>query len=364
MMACTSQLQVIVSIMLWMATRRAALNALPRVSTAGMAPTLRISLMAQVSFIGLSTSAFTLCAPKPTNGAKKPDAPAKPVKPAAKRGRSASAPHTRPPAPAEPAISQLPLVLDGELYPLPDGKDYQSADELDGPAHVLEEEELVGLEPRAPIQSPEGAPAAQRQASPTRSQFVATGAPETTKKLSASQQRHLEDMAKWSPLKTDGTETRSFIRPAFQPYKEGSAPAGFVAGPEHERGGPRPEFQSRLTPLTHPAILMAHMGFDARLFNQFWSGTNDYAASKGTGTPDFWKHYRPFGKEEIICGCGLLLRNGVAPSPDMTKVFSNPLESFVFGDQRVRDVWKGEQCGGSERRWIQFRSFFHIQKLL
>jgi hypothetical protein len=123
MMACTSQLQVIVSIMLWMATRRAALNALPRVSTAGMAPTLRISLMAQVSFIGLSTSAFTLCAPKPTNGAKKPDAPAKPVKPAAKRGRSASAPHTRPPAPAEPAISQLPLVLDGELYPLPDGKD-------------------------------------------------------------------------------------------------------------------------------------------------------------------------------------------------------------------------------------------------
>ena len=158
-MACTSQLQVIVSIMLWMATRRAALNALPRVSTAGMAPTLRISLMAQVSFIGLSTSAFTLCAPKPTNGAKKPDAPAKPVKPAAKRGRSASAPHTRPPAPAEPAISQLPLVLDGELYPLPDGKDYQSADELDGPAHVLEEEELVGLEPRAPIQSPEGAPA-------------------------------------------------------------------------------------------------------------------------------------------------------------------------------------------------------------
>ena len=53
-----------------------------------------------------------------------------------------------------------------------------------------------------------------------------------------AQEAHAADMAKWSPLKTDGTELRRFSRPAFLPFKEGSAPAGFVAGPEHEIGRP------------------------------------------------------------------------------------------------------------------------------
>ena len=62
-----------------------------------------------------------------------------------------------------------------------------------------------------------------------------------------------------------------------------------------------------------------------------------------------------------MSGCGLLLRNGVSPVPQIALQFKDPRESFVFGDERVREVWRGENAGGRERRWVQFRSFFHIQ---
>ena len=89
-------------------------------------------------------------------------------------------------------------------------------------------------------------------------------------------------MAKWSPLKTDGSELRRFPRPAFQPFKEGLGPAGFVAGPEHEKGGARPELRAKLTHNTHPAIYVAHMGFDCPMFQQFRSATNEYAGCKAS----------------------------------------------------------------------------------
>ena len=241
---------------------------------------------------------------------------------------------------------------------LPAGKNYDSADEDDGPTgEVLEGADLIGLPEKAPIEKE--APAAG--GSPTREKTVLTNAKATTKELTKSQQQHAADQAKWSVLKTDGSELRRFSRPAFQPYKEGTAPEGFVAGPQHEKGGPRPELRAKLSHQTHPAVYVAHMGFDSPLFQQFQEATNEYAASKGAGGVDFWKDYRPFGVEEIMCGCGLLLRNGVCPVPQMALQFKDPRESFVFGDDRVRNVWKGEHCGGSERRWVQFRSFFHIQ---
>ena len=280
--------------------------------------------------------------------------------------RSRSAPPQRPADGENSAAPQQdnagdggePATLDGELVVLPAGKNYDSADEDDGPTgEVLEGADLIGVPDKAPIEK--DVPAAG--GSPTREKTVLTNAKETTKELTKSQQQHAADQAKWSALKTDGSEQRRFPRPAFQPYKEGTAPDGFVAGPQHEKGGPRPELRAKLSHQTHPAVYVAHMGFDAPLFQQFQEATNEYEASKGAGGVDFWKDYRPFGVEEIMCGCGLLLRNGVSPVPQMALQFKDPRESFVFGDDRVRDVWKGENCGGSERRWKQFRSFFHIQ---
>ena len=59
--------------------------------------------------------------------------------------------------------------------------------------------------------------------------------------------------------------------------------------------------------------------------------------------------------------CGLLLRAGVAPTPQIELVFQDPSMSFIWGDERVHKVWKGDGCGGSQRRFVQFRSFLHIQ---
>lgn len=260
-----------------------------------------------------------------------------------------------PPPPA--AAAGEPATLDGELVELPAGKAYESCDEDDGPTgDVLEDEELVGVDERCP-----GVAQPMRTGSPRRDAAVVTGAKEATKALTATQKAYAADQAKWQALKTDGTETRRFERPAFKPFKPELAPAGFVAEAKHETGGPRPELKAKLNHKTHPAIFVAHMGFDRPLFEQFQSATNEYAAAKGAGSVDSWKNYRPFGCEEIVCGCGLLLRNGVSPVPQMALQFKDPRESFVFGDQRVKDVWPGKDCGGSERRWVQFRSFFHIQ---
>ena len=49
---------------------------------------------------------------------------------------------------------------------------------------------------------------------------------------------------------------------SLQPYKDGTAPEGFVAAPQHEKGGSRPELRAKLTHETHPAVYVAHMGFD------------------------------------------------------------------------------------------------------
>jgi hypothetical protein len=64
-----------------------------------------------------------------------------------------------------------------------------------------------------------------------------------------------------------------------------------------------------------------------------------------------------------MSGCGLLLRAGVAPTPQMELLFRDPDSSFVFGDVRAKQAFPGKAkgCGGSARRFVQFCSFLHIQ---
>ena len=151
-------------------------------------------------------------------------------------------------------------------------------------------------------------------------------------------------------------------RPKFLPFKEGTAPEGFVAKPEHTTGGLRPELAKVLTPDTPAYIFMAEVGgFDAQLFTQFKKASNGYAASCGAGAEDHYKEFKPFSTVEMVKGCGVLLRNGVAPCPQMLLQFQDPNKSFVFGDYRLLKIWDGKGFGGPERRWQHFRTFFHIQ---
>lgn len=170
-----------------------------------------------------------------------------------------------------------------------------------------------------------------------------------------------QDDKKWTPLKTDGSETRCFGRPDFAPYKDGKAPAGFTAEASHERGGPSPAVQADFTSKAHPAKFVAAMGWDKTLFGFIRESTNEYAAAKGAGSSDHYPEYKSFSVAEIVCCFGLLLRNGLNPYPQMDLMFEDPSMSFVWGDERARKALPGLGCGGPARRFNQFRSFCHVQ---
>ena len=166
------------------------------------------------------------------------------------------------------------LGLDG---PLVQGLSYDSEGEDDAPARVVEDEDLIGLNEHQPARDPD---AAARDNPARRAATAATGAKDAEKKLSAAQQRFQEDQAQWTKLKTDGTAP-VFQRPPFLPYKEGTAPQGFVAKPEHEMGGLSPELSEVLKFDTPPYQYMAEVGgFDAPLLDKLCSGSNGYAASQ------------------------------------------------------------------------------------
>jgi len=224
----------------------------------------------------------------------------------------------------------------------------------------VDDEQLVAVGDKAPRHNPD-AQQDRRESPSRRSAEASTGAQDAAKRMTAAQERNEQAQSEWKPMKLDGSD-RPIARPAFLPYKEGTAPEGFVAKPEHEAGGPSPKLAEVLKPDTPPYVYMAEVGaFDAQLFDQFRRGTNDYALSCNAGAEDFYQNWKPFSVEEMVKGGGLLLRSGVAPSPQGGLVFSDPRKSFVFGDARVRAIWPGKDSGGPERRWQQFRTFFHVQ---
>ena len=70
-------------------------------------------------------------------------------------------------------------------------------------------------------------------------------------------------------------------RPKFLPFKEGTAPEGFVAKPEHTTGGLRPELAKVLTPDTPAYIFMAEVGgFDAKKTRRRPSGESTRRSSR------------------------------------------------------------------------------------
>ena len=133
------------------------------------------------------------------------------------------------------------------------------------------------------------------------------------KKLTAAQEKASKSAAAWTQWAAKQDSPLRFGRPEFTAYKPGTHPDGFVQLPSHEKGGPPPGHG--FTSKTHPAHFVAAQGFDACMFQQLHRATNEYAASKGAGQTKFWKEWKPFDPEEIVSGCGLLLRAGVSPPP-------------------------------------------------
>ena len=127
----------------------------------------------------------------PKKGSKAAAAKPAAAKPAAKR--AASAPPERPttaanepPPVAQPQGAAEETNLAGPLEELPAGKAYESADDEDGPAAVLEGEELVAVPEVLPALTGD---AQDKRQSPTRAQNVATRVAEKTKPMTDAQQK-------------------------------------------------------------------------------------------------------------------------------------------------------------------------------
>ena len=167
------------------------------------------------------------------------------------------------------------------------------------------------------VPAPAAAPAAPMPAAADAAFKAPTGAAETTKKLTESQRRSQAEDAKWT-LHDVAASPLCFGRPDFRPFKDGMAPAGLIADSTFEKGGPRPGHS--FVPDTHPALFVAAQGFDKKMFCQLEDATTEYAAAHGAGKKTYWAEYKPFDAEEIVAGCGLLLRAGVAPTPQLESI--------------------------------------------
>ena len=256
----------------------------------------------------------------------------------AKGNRPASAPPQRPQssggaAEQDAAAQSDEYNLSGELEARPSGGGYESEEEADRPPHIVEDEALLGLDENQPRRHPDAAQ--DRTESPTRrSETAATGAMAVAKKLTAAQARFQTEQAQWKPIKLDGSDSL-LMRPDFLPYKVGSAPEGFKATPKHETGGLSPELAKVLKPDSPPWVYMAEVGgFDSKELQHMRNASNEYAYSCGAGAEDHYKEWKPFSDAEIVKGVGLLLRQGVAPSPQGDLLFDDPRDCFIFGDYR------------------------------
>ncbi|KAK3269570.1 hypothetical protein CYMTET_21993 [Cymbomonas tetramitiformis] len=103
-----------------------------------------------------------------------------------------------------------------------------------------------------------------------------------------------------------------------------------------EEGYPSGELKD-LTPTCHPL----------EWFNRFITedfrtkirdNTNAYAILKSAGG-DIYPRFTAVKQEEIDCMLGLYLRHGLSPIPDMRLAWTNPMHSFVYGDERVLSLF-------------------------
>ena len=107
----------------------------------------------------------------------------------------------------------------------------------------------------------------------------------------------------------------------------------------------------------HPILYLGDLGYDDALFDMLTDNSNAYAAGLGAGTAKIYADFEPFDTNDIKKGVSILIRNGLSPVPRMRLNFRNPQSSFVWGDDRLRQLWPGKGAA----RWQMFRTFLHIE---
>ncbi|KAK3275529.1 hypothetical protein CYMTET_16345 [Cymbomonas tetramitiformis] len=128
----------------------------------------------------------------------------------------------------------------------------------------------------------------------------------------------------------------------------------------------RPEF-SGLHEEGYPSVTMAHLkstSHPIEFFNMFLTEDFRHSTMLTHSNANAWKNragsamyplFTQFTEDEIDKFIGLHIRHGLSPVPNIRLLWANPLESFVYGDERVQRLFpRGVQ------RFKELRAFLHI----
>lgn len=127
-----------------------------------------------------------------------------------------------------------------------------------------------------------------------------------------------------------------------------------------------PEPQTTMQPKLAVGPLADHLNGRSRpmdIFNLFISNTdvkewtknsNFYAAAKGMGGEVYYPAWKPLSEGEVWSALGLILRQGIAPSPQFYYMFSRAPRN-PWGGPDVQNAWPG-----GLKRWKEFKAAFHI----
>ncbi|KAK3260453.1 hypothetical protein CYMTET_22200 [Cymbomonas tetramitiformis] len=120
-----------------------------------------------------------------------------------------------------------------------------------------------------------------------------------------------------------------------------------------DEGGPS-SLMKHLTPDSHPCDYFDMFISPEFRHNTIRNNTNVNAALKSAGG-DIYPAWTALKAEEVDKFIGVLMRNGLAPVPDIRLLWANPAVSFVYGDERVHAIFPR-----GVNRYKEIKAFFHI----
>ena len=75
------------------------------------------------------------------------------------------------------------------------------------------------------------------------------------------------------------------------------------------------------------------------LIAQIVENSRRYAAMKGFGVATYKDEFKGVSEEDVYRFIGLIIRNGLAPVPNLKLLWMDPTNNFVYGDVRARQVF-------------------------
>ncbi|KAK3286266.1 hypothetical protein CYMTET_6168 [Cymbomonas tetramitiformis] len=146
--------------------------------------------------------------------------------------------------------------------------------------------------------------------------------------------------APWVDLTVEQAKNARYSRHEFSGAPEGGPSAKACGLVDPETSSPKDYFE---------------LFFPEESRSAWVTNSRKYAVKCGAGT-DMYPNYKPFSLGETDRFLGLLVRNGLAPIPDLKFHFVKPEGSFVFGDHRVQGLFERGYA-----RIKEFKALFHVQ---